>query len=61
MNYYLARGFARAGLMKTAIDHLRAALEQGFTNPGKIESDQSFAALRELPAYQDLLSQTRHP
>jgi predicted Zn-dependent protease len=61
VNYYLARGFARVGLMKTAIDHLRAALELGFTNSKKIEADQSFASLRELPAYQDLLSQTHRP
>jgi tetratricopeptide (TPR) repeat protein len=59
VSYYLARGFAQAGMIGTAIDHLRTAIEQGFANPKKIEADQSFAVLRELPAYQDLLSQGR--
>lgn len=61
VNYFLARGFAQAGMMGTAIDHLRTALEQGFTNPRKIEADQSFAALRETSAYQDLVSEARRP
>jgi tetratricopeptide (TPR) repeat protein len=61
VHYYLARGFAQAGMMNTALDHLRAALDQGFTNARKIEADQSFAALRDNPGYQDLLSETRRP
>jgi tetratricopeptide (TPR) repeat protein len=60
VNYYLARGFA-AGKMSTAIDHLRKALDQGFTNPRKIEADRSFASLHNIPAYQDLLSDSRRP
>lgn len=61
VNYYLARGFARAGKMDTAIDCLRKALDQGFTNPGRIEADNSFASLRDTPAYQNLLSEPRRP
>lgn len=61
VNYYLARGFAVAGKVSTAIDHLRKALDQGFTSPRKIEADENFAALRGTPAYQDLLSEIRRP
>lgn len=61
VNYYLARGFAHAGKMASAVDHLRQALDQGFTDRKKIEADENFAALREVPAYQDMLSQARRP
>jgi len=61
VNYYMARGLVRLGEMSTAIDRLRLAIDQGFANPRKIEADESFAALRGIPAYQDLLSQVRHP
>jgi tetratricopeptide (TPR) repeat protein len=61
VNYYLARVFARAGLMTSAIARLRAALNQGFTNPRKIEADENFAALRDFPDYQVMLSQTGRP
>jgi len=61
VNYYLARGFAQSGMMETAIDHLRTAISQGFTNARKIEADNSFAALRGISAYQDLLSGTGRP
>ena len=61
VHYYLARGFAQAGMMNTALDHLRTALDQGFTTAKKIEADRSFATLRDNPAYQDLLAETRRP
>jgi tetratricopeptide (TPR) repeat protein len=61
VNYYLARGFARAGLMDTAIDHLRKALDQGFANRKRIEADNSFASLRDNPEYQNLLSEPHRP
>jgi len=61
VNYYLARVFARAGMMTSAVARLRMALSQGFTDPGKIQADENFAALRELPDYQALLNQTGRP
>jgi hypothetical protein len=57
----MARGLVRLGELPTAIDRLRLALDQGFASPRKIEADESFAALRGIPAYQDLLSQIRRP
>ncbi|HXR39313.1 MAG TPA: tetratricopeptide repeat protein [Terracidiphilus sp.] len=60
MNYYMARGCVRAGMNDCAIDYLRMALNEGFTNPKKIEADSEFAGLRGLPAFQQLLAaQTR--
>jgi tetratricopeptide (TPR) repeat protein len=59
VNYYMAKGLTQAGEMATAIDHLRLALEQGFASPRKIEADENFAALRGIPAYEDLITQTR--
>jgi Tfp pilus assembly protein PilF len=59
VNYYMAKGLARAGEMSTAIDHLRLALNQGFANPRKIEADENFAALRGTPAYENMIAETR--
>jgi tetratricopeptide (TPR) repeat protein len=57
VNYYLARGCVRAGMNDRAIDHLRAALNDGFTNAQKIKSDSEFAALRNDPAFAQLLAE----
>jgi len=60
MNYYMAKGCVRAGMNDCAIDYLRMALNEGFTNPKKIEADSEFAVLRGIPAFQQLLAeQTR--
>jgi len=61
MNYYMARGCARAGLTDCAIQYLSAALDEGFTNPRKIGADSEFAALRGIPAFQRLLAEQRNP
>jgi len=36
MNYYMARGCVRAGMNDRAIEYLRMALSEGFTNPKKL-------------------------
>ena len=59
MNYYMAKGCVRAGLNDCAIDYLRMALNEGFTNPHKIEADTEFAGLRSLPAFQQLLAEQK--
>ncbi len=60
MNYYMAKGCVRAGMNDCAIEYLRMALNEGFTNPKKIEADSEFAGLRGVPAFEQLLaSQTR--
>ena len=42
-----------------AIDYLRMALNEGFTNPKKIEADSEFAVLRGVPAFQQLLAEQK--
>jgi tetratricopeptide (TPR) repeat protein len=61
MNYYMARGCVRAGLNDCAIEYLRMALNEGFTNPKKIVADGEFASLRGLPAFEQLLAAQGHP
>jgi len=56
MNYYMAKGCVRAGMNDRAIEYLRAALNEGFTNPKKIVADSEFAALRGIPAFNQLLA-----
>jgi len=56
MNYFMAKGCVRAGMNDCAIDHLRRALNEGFTNLKKIGADTEFAGLRGLPAFEQLLA-----
>jgi tetratricopeptide (TPR) repeat protein len=59
MNYYLAKTYARAGNSDRAIDCLRRAMNEGFTDRKKIMADVEFAGLRGLTAFQELLSERR--
>jgi hypothetical protein len=59
MNYYMAKGCVRAGMNDCAIDYLRMALNEGFTNPKKIEADGEFAGLKGVPAFRELLAEQR--
>jgi tetratricopeptide (TPR) repeat protein len=61
MNYYMARGCVRAGQNDCAIDYLRMALNEGYTNPKKIEADSEFAGLRGIPAFEQLLAAQHNP
>ena len=56
LNYYMARGCARAGQNACAIEYLRMALNEGFTSPQKIVADNNFAILRGVPAFEQLLA-----
>ncbi len=56
MNYYMAKGCVRAGQMERAVEYLRQALNEGFTNPRKIAEDNEFAALWDMPAFQQMLA-----
>jgi tetratricopeptide (TPR) repeat protein len=61
MNFYMAKGCVRAGQNDCAIDYLRMALNEGFTNPKKIQADSEFASLRGVPAFETLLAEQRNP
>jgi len=56
MNYYMAKGCARAGRSERAIEYLRSALNEGFTNPKRIVADGEFASLRGVPAFEQLMA-----
>jgi len=56
MNYYMAKGCVKAGMPQQAIQYLRLAMDEGFTNPKKIIADIEFASLQGLPAFEELLS-----
>jgi tetratricopeptide (TPR) repeat protein len=56
MNYYMAKGCVRAGMNDQAIEYLRMALNEGFTNPKKIMADSEFAGLRDIPAFRQLMA-----
>ncbi len=55
MNYYMAKGCLLAGAREQAIEYLRRALDEGFTNPKKLIEDQEFASLRDMPEFQAML------
>jgi tetratricopeptide (TPR) repeat protein len=57
MNYYMARGCVRAGEKERAIQYLRMALNEGFTNPKKIVADVEFAGLLGTPAFAQLMAE----
>jgi tetratricopeptide (TPR) repeat protein len=59
MNYYMARGCARAGMTACALDYLRKALDEGFTNPQKVIADSDFASIRGIPEFEQLLNSQR--
>jgi hypothetical protein len=56
LHYYMARGCVSAGNSECAIQNLRLALNEGYTNVRKIVSDESFASIRELPGFQQLIA-----
>jgi len=56
MNYYMAITCVRAGMTDQAIEYLRKALNDKFTNPRKIVADSEFAGLHNVPAFEQLLA-----
>jgi tetratricopeptide (TPR) repeat protein len=54
-HYYLAKTYASAGQNERALQYIRKALEEGFTEKKKLREDPEFAALRETPEFQELL------
>jgi Tfp pilus assembly protein PilF len=61
MNYFMARGCVRAGQNDRAIQYLRMALNEGYTNAKKIEADIEFAVLRGTPAFEELIASQSAP
>ena len=61
VHYYMARSCVSAGNSDCAIQNLRMALNEGYTSPKKIAGDSSFASLRQLPAFQQLIAAQSAP
>jgi tetratricopeptide (TPR) repeat protein len=57
MNYYMALGCAQMGHVDCALEYLRMALNEGFTNPKKVASDVAFSSLRDNPDFKELLAE----
>ena len=50
-NFYLAKSYAKVGLLDRAFIYMRKALEYGFKDKDKFLEDDDFKALRELPEF----------
>jgi tetratricopeptide (TPR) repeat protein len=61
MNFYMAKGCVRAGKNERAVEYLRMAINEGFTNAKKVAADQEFAGLRGLPAFDQLMAEQKAP
>ncbi len=59
MNFYMAKGCVRAGKNERAVEYLRMAINEGFTNAKKVAADQEFAGLRGVPAFDQLLAEQK--
>lgn len=56
MNFYMAKSCAHAGLFPLAVEYLRLALNEGFTNPKKILADVELSRMRIAPEFQQLMA-----
>jgi tetratricopeptide (TPR) repeat protein len=54
-HYYLAKIYAKQGQQERALQYIRKALEEGFTDRKKLLQDPEFATLRDLPEFKELL------
>ncbi len=61
MNYYMALGCARAGYTDCALEYLRMALDEGFTDRKKVAANSEFASLRSNQAFQQLIAEPETP
>ena len=55
-HYSMAALYAQGGRSDLALQYLRKALEEGFKERKKLDSDPAFASLRELPEFKELLT-----
>jgi tetratricopeptide (TPR) repeat protein len=60
-DYCLAKLFAQSGKNEQAIEYLRKALNEGFTDRKKILADQTLASLRATPEFSQLMAEQNSP
>lgn len=58
-DYCLAKLFAQAGQLDRAIDYLRKALNEGFSDRKEILHDQELASLRSTPQFAQLMTEQK--
>lgn len=57
LNYTLAKIYAQAGNMTTALEYLRLALNHGFDDKKKLMADKELASLRVTPEFHQLMTE----
>jgi tetratricopeptide (TPR) repeat protein len=55
-HFYLAKLYAKGGRNELALQYLRKSLEEGFKEKKKLEEEDDFAGLREMPEFKELLA-----
>ena len=55
-HFFLAKTYAKAGQVERALLYMRKAIEEGFKDRQKFQEDPEFAALKDLPEFQQLLT-----
>jgi Tfp pilus assembly protein PilF len=60
-NYCLAELFARAGMTDRAIEYLRKALDEGFSDRRRLMKDHDFSSIRNTAAFAQLVAQKKKP
>ena len=55
-HFYLAKTYAKAGAVERALTYIRKALEEGFKERDKFQSEPEFAKMKELPEFQQLMA-----
>lgn len=55
-HFFLAQMYAKTGRNELALQYIRKALEEGFKERKKILEDPSFAALKDLPEFKELMA-----
>jgi len=54
-HFYLSKTYAKAGMADRAMLYMRKALEEGFKERNRFVEDPEFAALQNIPEFQELL------
>ena len=55
-HYWMAALYAQGGRSELALQYLRKALEEGYRDRKKLNEDPSFASMRDLPEFKQLLT-----
>jgi len=55
-HYYMAKTYAKAGMIDLALSYIRKALEEGFKDREKFTKDPEFTTLKDNPEFKLLLA-----